>query len=88
MTFRRTLIPALSVFVALSLPGVAGAQVEREAKDQRRVTTSSSRTIRCTRSPMARWEIRSGLRPGRYRVQLIRPRAHFIPEMFKSVEHI
>lgn len=87
MTFRRTLIPALSLFVALSLPGVAGAQVEREGKtsqgDYFEFKDDPLHTL--NNGPMGA-QIRVRLHP--YRVQLIRPRTHFIPEMFKSVEHI
>jgi hypothetical protein len=87
MTFRRTLLPALSIFVALSLPGIAGAQVEREAKtdDGNYYKFKDDLLNMLTSGPMgAQIEVR----PKKYRVQLIRPRSHFIPEMFKSVEHL
>jgi hypothetical protein len=87
MTFRRRLLPALSVFVALSLPGIAGADVESEARtnegDYFKFKDDPLHTIKD--GPMGD---RLGLRIPPYRVQLIRPRAHFIPEMFKSVEHL
>ena len=87
MRFRRTLLPALSVFVALSLPGIAGAQLERESK------TSSGDHYEFKDDPLNALtegamgaQIRVMVKP--YRVQLIRPRTHFIPEMYKSVEHL
>jgi hypothetical protein len=87
MSLWRVLIPALSTFVALSLPGVAGADVEREGKtsegDYFEFKDDPLHTLKD--GPMGD-KIRIRLAP--YRVQLIRPRTHFVPEMFKSVEHI
>ena len=87
MTFRRTLFPAFSIFVALSLPGIAGAQVEREMK------TSQGDLYEFKDDPLHTLSegalgIPIKINPKPYRVQLIRPRTHFIPEMFKSVEHL
>jgi hypothetical protein len=87
MTFRRTLLPALSIFVALSLPGIAAAQVEREMKtsagDHYEFKDDLLHTM--IDGPIGA-QIRVPIKP--YRVQLIRPRTHFVPEMFKSVEHL
>ena len=87
MTFRRRLLPALSVFVALSLPGIAGAQVEREAttKDGNYYKFKDDLLHTMTDGPIG---AQITIRPLKYRVQLLRPRTHFIPEMFKSVEHL
>jgi hypothetical protein len=87
MTFRRTLLPALSIFVALSLPGIAGAQLKREAKtgdgDYFEFKDDPLHTL--TEGAMG---AQIKVIPKPYRVQLIRPRTHFVPEMFKSVEHL
>jgi len=87
MTFRRTLFPALSIFVALSLPGIAEAQVEREMKtstgDHYEFKDDPLHTL--TEGAMGA-QIKVIPRP--YRVLLIRPRTHFVPEMFKSIEHL
>jgi hypothetical protein len=87
MTSRRTLLPALSVFIALSLPGIAGAQVDREetTKDGNYYKFKDDLLHTMTDGPLG-VEVKGIRKP--YRVQLIRPRTHFIPEMFKSVEHL
>jgi hypothetical protein len=87
MTFRRTLLPALSIFVALSLPGIARAQIEREAttKDGNYYQFKDDLLHTMTDGPIGA-QIR--VRPKPYNTTLLRPRAHFIPEMYKSVEHL
>ena len=87
MTFRRTLFPALSIFVALSLPGIAAAQVEREAttKDGNYYEFKDDLLHTMKDGPIGA-QIRGRLKA--YRTPLLRLRTHFVPEMFKSVEHL
>lgn len=87
MTNRFAPIAALSLLGALFYSGTAHADVAREAR------TSAGDYFEFTDDPLHK--LANGplggditIRPTKYRVLLIRPRAHFVPEMLKSVEHI
>jgi hypothetical protein len=87
MKIRWARTAALSLFSALLWSGAASADVEREAR------TSSGDYFEFKDDPLHKLangpqgsDIR--VRPPAQRVYLIRPRAHFVPEMLKSVEHI
>jgi hypothetical protein len=87
MTIRWARTAALSLVCALSWSGVANAEVEREAR------TSSGDLYEFKDDPLH--TLSQGaqgalikIKPTPYRVYLLRPRTHFVPEMLKSVERI
>jgi hypothetical protein len=87
MTIRWARTAALALFCALSWSGAASADVEREAR------TSSGDLYEFKDDPLHALDDRAlgevlkiPKRP--YRVYLLRPRTHFVPEMLKSVERI
>jgi hypothetical protein len=87
MTTRCGLLAALSLFGVLLSSGTALADVTREAR------TLAGDYFEFKEDPLH--DLPAGplgadiqVRPKKYRVLLIRPRAHFVPELLKSVEHI
>jgi hypothetical protein len=87
MTIRWARTAALALFCALSWSGVASADVERETRTRSGDLYEFKDDLLHTLPPGAHGDILGGRIPP-YRVYLLRPRTHFVPEMLKSVERI
>jgi hypothetical protein len=87
MTIRWARSIALSLFCALFWSGSASAQLEREARTSAGDHFEFKDDLLHTLPHGALGDtLKVPKKP--YRVYLIRPRAHFVPEMLKSVERI